>query len=111
MVLLPLNSRRRSKRSVVHRHHVEYNIVLGYGGNPPCSAWGSREALGSSNNSMPTEDSVSEPNERMNVRDLSNSQHRRPIGRKHDHVHCEPLHLSAAEARRPGIEATGVADV
>jgi len=36
----------------------------------PCSAVGSKEALGSSNNSMPAEDSVSETNERMNVREL-----------------------------------------
>lgn len=79
MVLLPLKLRRRSKRSVSSCLGSQLWALLSRekknGGNAPCSAVGSREALGSSNNSMPTEDSVSDK-ERMNVRELcQNSQH------------------------------------
>jgi hypothetical protein len=70
MVLLPLNFRRRSKRSM----STSYNYIqIGMSkrqSSAPCSAVGSREALGSSNNNMPAEDSVSDTNERMNVREL-----------------------------------------
>jgi hypothetical protein len=46
------------------------NLMTSPGTSAPCSAVGSREALGSSNNSIPAEDSVSVSKERMNVREL-----------------------------------------
>jgi hypothetical protein len=68
MVLLPLNFRRRSKRSTPQV--ITILCHLRKQGSALYSAVGSREALGSSNNSIPAEDSVSVANERMNVREL-----------------------------------------
>lgn len=51
----------------------------------------SREALGSSNNNMPAEDSVSEANERMNVRELFEKSASAMERLRYIHIHCKPL--------------------
>lgn len=74
----------------------------------PCSALGSREALGSSNNIMPTEESDPETNERMNVRELvKKNQHTSPGRSRRGLVHCKPLHLSTTEARNDVMGTPG----
>jgi hypothetical protein len=71
----------------------------------PCSAKGSREALGSSNNNMPAEVSVSEANERMNVRELFDKSALTPERSRYIHIHCKPLPLPATETQMTGGEA------
>lgn len=95
MVLLPLNFLRRSKRSI--SREVLVIPKLGMYCSAPCSAIGSKEALGSSNNSMPAEDSVSEAKERMNVRDLFKQSTLAPQFYLKQKIHCKSLHLPATE--------------
>lgn len=68
----------------------------------PCSAVGSRDALGSSNNSSPTCES-SDTTDRMNILDLELEMHDQypehyAQRREHD-LHRKPLHLSPAQVR------------
>ena len=73
MVLFPRRLRNLSNKSgVCDGRTVERTTGRSRGNrrDVPYSARGSSEALGSSKRSRPTEDSVSEMSERMNVREL-----------------------------------------